>query len=79
MRRLYRIEVRYVAYAYCETEDAAEDCADRMLDDVLGVTRVRPVWPKGEHPARHYDADSPVYTDGPEEVTLGDVWPGEPL
>jgi len=79
-RCLYRIEVKVVGYAYTESEEAARRFArDLVADWDADDVRVRPVREKGESPPGTWDADCLVWTDGQEEVTLGDVWPGDPL
>jgi len=76
-RRLYRIDVKKAAYVYAESEEAAADFIDDLPDHgPTVVAKVREVHNAGEFPARGWDADSIVYTDGWEDLTLDEVWPG---
>lgn len=75
MRRLFRVDVRVVGFAYVETEEEARTFAAELVqewdqDDV----RVRLVKEKGDHPPVTWDGECIPF--GPEDVCLADVWPG---
>ncbi len=80
LERLYRIDVRMVGYAYVRSAgEALRFAATIVRDWDPDDARARLVHDRGEYPPQDWDAGCLVFCHGQEELTLGDVWPGDPL
>lgn len=75
MSKLYRVRVSFTYYAYVDSGEAAEECAQQAFGDTIDpmcdVDEVAP----GDKPEDGWNFDCLAYNDDVEDTPLSDVWP----